>query len=228
MGRTSDDPPDLAEYRRRWVEQHHTTDIDPATHSFVRPYTAVMFRLARPFARAGAHPDVITAAGLLLGVAVWGLAGSRLGAAFAAVIVVCSLLTDGVDGAVAAMTGRSTRFGAVLDSVVDRAVDLLWLGALVRVGARVEWAVAGGAALFFLEYVRARGLAAASADGSVAEAGVITVGERPTRMMAAAVGLVGYAAAPGLPGPTGAAVITAATAALGTIQLMVDLRRRLR
>jgi phosphatidylglycerophosphate synthase len=213
--------PDLAEYRRRWLIQHRTANIDPATHTFVRPYTAVMYRLARPFARFGCHPDAITAAGLSLGAAVVALANSRVGAAAAGVVVICSLLTDGIDGAVAALTKRSTTFGFVLDSVVDRIVDVLWLIALVRVGASGAWAVGAGGALMLLEYVRARGLAASS------EAGVITIGERPTRMMAAAIGLIGYAIVPDLPGPTGGAVITAVTAATGAVHLLIDLRRRL-
>jgi phosphatidylglycerophosphate synthase len=215
------DLPDLAEYRKRWLAQHQTANIDPAMHTFVRPYTAVMFRLARPFARLGCHPDAITVAGLSLGAAVVALADSRLGAAAAGVVVICSLLTDGIDGAVAALTERSTKFGFVLDSVADRIVDVLWLAALVRVGASVAWAVAAAGALMLLEYVRARGLAASS------EAGVITVGERPTRMIAAAIGLVGYSVVPDLPGPTGAAVITAVTATIGSGHLLIDVRRRL-
>jgi CDP-diacylglycerol--glycerol-3-phosphate 3-phosphatidyltransferase len=53
----------------------------------------------------------------------------------AALVVVLSGLLDNLDGAVAVLTGRSTRWGYVLDSTADRVSDLAYVGALLLAGA---------------------------------------------------------------------------------------------
>ena len=62
----------------------------------------------------------------------------------AVVLVVVSGLLDGLDGAVAVLTDRATRWGHVLDSLVDRCSDGLYLVALWLVGAPAGVCVAAG------------------------------------------------------------------------------------
>jgi CDP-diacylglycerol--glycerol-3-phosphate 3-phosphatidyltransferase len=212
--------PDRSAYRARWAELHRLPPGRATGDPFTRGYTAAMHTLASGPARLGLHPDAVTVSGLWAGAFVAAAAGTRTGAAVAGIAVVTAALLDGLDGAVAVLTGRSSRFGEVLDGVVDRIVDGLWLVALVRAGGRAEWAVAAGAATGLLEYTRARGLLVTD------RAGAITVGERPTRAVAAAIGLCGTAAWPSLPGATGGLVVTAGAATVGWLQLLVDLRRR--
>jgi phosphatidylglycerophosphate synthase len=195
---------------------------DVAAHRFIGPYTAVMHRLGCPVARTGVHPNVVTMFGLVFGASVAAAAGSRSGSIIAGCIAAVSVVLDGLDGAVAAIANRASRFGAVLDSVVDRAVDALWIVALVRAGGSTGWAIAAMASLGALEYIRARGFAV---SGMV---GPITVGERPTRAIAAIIGLIGCGLWPSTPAATGALVITAAAAAVGAVTLLAWTARAVR
>jgi phosphatidylglycerophosphate synthase len=75
------------------------------------------------FARAGIHPHVLTVAGFVISL----LAGV-LYAKGALVWAACTLLVAGVcdtlDGQIARMTNRQSRFGAFFDSTLDRYSDL--------------------------------------------------------------------------------------------------------
>ncbi len=82
-------------------------------------------------ARAGVTPDAITLAGT-----VGAIAGSVVllahGVLFwGAFTVTVFVLLDMLDGALARARGGGSAFGAVLDSVCDRAVDAVLLGSLV-------------------------------------------------------------------------------------------------
>ena len=88
----------------------------------------------------------------------------------AAVVVGVSGLLDSIDGAVAVLTDRVTRWGAVLDSVVDRVSDALYLVAFWLVGAPVWMCVVAGVLLFTQEYARARATAIGMDD-----VGVVTI-----------------------------------------------------
>ena len=135
--------------------------------------------VARPLARAGAHPDVVSLGGVLAGVVVVALA-SRGGGwlMVAAAVVVLSGLLDNVDGAVAVLRDRVTAWGYVLDSVVDRVTDTLYVVALWQAGAPPAVAALGGSLALLQEYARAR-----SAAAGMREIGVVTVWERPTRII---------------------------------------------
>lgn len=215
--------PDFAGYLARWSELHGGFDASaaPVTGTWLR----LVYRCARPPARAGVAPDVLTLAGvwtsaLLLPVAVAG----RHWLLLAGLVVVISGLADNLDGAVAVLTARVTRFGYVLDSVADRLSDGLYLGALYLAGASGPLCVAAGAATGLLEYIRARAGAA-----GMAEIGVLTPGERPTRIILAALALCLAGADPGRralcadAGAAATAVLTAASACL----LLAVVRRRL-
>lgn len=217
----TDDIPDVADYRVIWAELHGLAPDRACTDPFSRIYTRMIHSLALAPARAGCHPDALTVTGVWAGVVVVSVAGEHRWSILAGLMVLGSLVLDGLDGAVAAMTRRTSRFGFVLDSVADRVVDGLWLWALVRAGGDARWAIGAAGATGMLEYVRARGLAASGV------AGAITIGERPTRAIAAAIGLVGSAIWPDLPGATGGLVVTALAAGVGCLHLLVDLRRRL-
>ncbi len=91
-------------------------------------------RVARPVAgrllRAGVGPDAVTLAGTV-GVAVGALALLSRGAfLLGSMVVLVSVLTDMLDGAMARERGSSTRFGAWLDSTCDRVADAALFAAL--------------------------------------------------------------------------------------------------
>ena len=212
------------EYFARWAELHG--GYDPRTgSSWLRGWLTMVHAVARPLARRGVSPDAVTYGSLVVSALAAGLAalGGRW-LLLATLVLVVSGLLDNLDGAVAVMTGRTTRWGYVLDSVVDRLSDLLYLVALVAVGAPVELAALCGALVFLLEYSRAR---AGNAGGD--EVGAVTIAERPTRVIVVAAALLAGGVLPGSAddlATVGVAVLAALTA-VGLLQLLPALRRSL-
>ena len=98
----------------------------------VRPALArVVDPVADALLRAKVHPDAVTATGTL-GAVVGALVFFPRGMLFAGTVVVTlSVLTDMLDGAMARRLGRSSRFGAWLDSTCDRVADAAIFSGLV-------------------------------------------------------------------------------------------------
>ncbi|GAA0809588.1 phosphatidylinositol phosphate synthase [Spirilliplanes yamanashiensis] len=85
---------------------------------------------ARMLLRAGVTPNAVTVAGTV-GVLVGALGfGARGHLMTGLVIVTLSALTDMLDGTMARMRGGSTKFGALLDSSMDRIADGAVFGAV--------------------------------------------------------------------------------------------------
>jgi CDP-diacylglycerol--glycerol-3-phosphate 3-phosphatidyltransferase len=87
---------------------------------------AALDPLARGMAAAGLRPDHLTVLGLLFSVASglgFALGHFRTGAAFALASGICDIL----DGQVARTLGRMSRFGAFLDSTLDRLAEAAML-----------------------------------------------------------------------------------------------------
>ncbi len=136
----------------------------------VRALTSGLARSAGTAAlRLGIHPDTITIVGLAV------VAGAALCIAqgqlqLGGVLLVISLPLDALDGAVARAMERKDRFGAVLDSTLDRYADGLIFGGLAYYfagqGDRLYLLLALASLMgsFVVSYVRAR---AGEADLSV-------------------------------------------------------------
>lgn len=216
--------PGRSGYFERWQRLH--AGYDPRTGSvWVRGWLTIVYRVALPLARRGVHPDTLTLATVVLAGAVTAAAaaGGRW-AIVGAVLLVISGLGDSLDGAVAVLTGRTSAWGYVLDSVTDRINDVLYVVALVVVGAPAWLAAGSGMTFFLLEYMRAR--AGSAGHGDVA---VVTWGERPNRVAFCAAGLLCAGVF-----PTDAATLAGAALGLltalsliGLMQLTVAVRRHL-
>lgn len=170
-------------YRERWSALHG--GYQPSSSKLVGGWLRLAESLAGPLARRDVSPNALTAGGV--GIASLALPAAVLGGRWnlaASAAVTASGVADGLDGAVAVMSDRATPLGFLIDSLADRAADVLYLAALQRAGAPrlVTLAAAGG--VFTLEYARAR-----AGNAGFGEIGVVTVGERPTRIIATAVGL---------------------------------------
>lgn len=132
------------------------------------------------------NPNALTVLGLaisLLGAACFAQGEFRWGAAAVALGGLCDL----VDGVVARHLGRQTRFGAFLDSSLDRVVDAALLSALAvfyagEGRAAVAW-LACAALLFAVlaPYAKARSDALASAPEGGAAAGAGAAAEGAAR-----------------------------------------------
>ena len=99
--------------------------------NIVRAWSArVTEPIARFLGRIGLTPNALTILGFLLTALVALILGSgRL--RLAGLLLVVTLGADGLDGTLARMTGKSTRFGAFLDSTLDRWAEVLIYSALV-------------------------------------------------------------------------------------------------
>ena len=215
--------PDVAGYLTRWAPLHG--GYEPAPTSLVGRWLTLAYVVARPLGARGVSPDVLTAWGVLVSAAVAAAAapGGRWPLAAAGVVVVAGLL-DNLDGAVAILTGRTSRWGYVLDSLADRLSDTAYLLPLWFLGAPGPVCVAGGALMGLQEYARAR-----AGNAGMGEVGVVTVWERPTRVILTAGLLLGC----GLLAGRADLIATAGAAAwiafgvIGLTQLLLIVHRRL-
>ncbi|MBQ0897604.1 CDP-alcohol phosphatidyltransferase family protein [Micromonospora sp. U56] len=216
------------DYATAWARLHG--GFDPrAAAPVVRTWLRFAYHVGYILGRLRITPTAVTVAGVLLCLcvplfSVRSVDGPIVGALF----VLLASVADSVDGAVAVVTNRTTRLGYVYDSLADRLGEVAWLAAFWLVGAPGALVVAGGALSWLHEYVRARAVAAGMRD-----IGAVTVGERPTRVCVALVGLL-LAGLTGLIDPDLAAgTITMATAVwvllagFGLGQLLSTVRRAL-
>ena len=155
--------------------------------------TRVLMPVARGLLRAGISPDVVTVVGTV-GVCVGALGFYPRGEFLAGTLVITAFVfADTLDGTMARLSGRSSSWGAFLDSVLDRFGDAAVFGGLVlwfagsgddlRLAALALACLALGA---IVPYTKAR----AEGLGMTADVGVA---ERADRLVAVllTVGLVG-------------------------------------
>ncbi len=142
--------------------------------------------VARLLRAVGLSPNAVT----LLGLAVTAVAGhfaSRGLFLWAGLTLLVASAMDMLDGALARLTGKANKFGAALDSVVDRVAEaVVLLGVLmhfVRTGDNPGAYLAFGAtvASFMVSYIRARG---EGLGVTMKESGLVTRTERVVVMVA--------------------------------------------
>jgi phosphatidylglycerophosphate synthase len=219
---TAEGPPDLESYLDRWRLLHG--GYEPRSNSLVRRWLTFAYAIARPLARLRIAPDALTVLAVLASAGVVGLASlSGRWLLAAAVVAVVAGLIDNLDGAVAVLSDRVSRYGTILDSACDRVSDALLVTALWVAGAPGLLCALGGVLMFLQEYVRTL-----AAVAGMREAGVITVWERPTRVIVtgtflASAGIHGVGAWPLL-----GAAAWAGLGIIGLVQLSVLVRHRLR
>jgi CDP-diacylglycerol--glycerol-3-phosphate 3-phosphatidyltransferase len=191
---------------------------------------ALFTRLLTPVAtfllRLGVSPDVVTVVGTL-GVCVGGLFFYPRGQLLVGTLAVTAFVfSDSVDGIMARRLGRSSAWGAFLDSTLDRFGDAAVFGGLVL------WFTAGGddrltavLALTCLVLGAVTSYARARAEGLGMSASV-GIAERADRLAAvlAATGLVGL----GLPDAllTVVLALLALASAVTVVQRVLTVRRQ--
>lgn len=172
------------EFTAVWSRLHGGFDPRQAS-PVVRGWLLTAYRIGSLLGRRRVSPAAVTVAGVVLGLCVpFAALLGRGGLLLGALLVLLAAVADGLDGAVAVVTGRTSRLGYVYDSVADRIGEAGWLAGLWVAGAPGWLAVAAGGTSWLHEYVRARATAA-----GMTEIGAVTVGERPTRVAIAVSGL---------------------------------------
>lgn len=189
-------------------------------------FTAIFTPIARGLLRIGVSPDAVTIVGTL-GVCFGALWFYPRGDLLVGTLVITAFVfTDLIDGTMARLSQRTSRWGAFLDSTLDRVGDGAIFGGLVlyfmgpgddEVGAILALAclVLG----FTVSYAKAR----AEGLGMNADVGIAERGDRLVSALVAT-GLVGWFL-PGWVLIVVLALLTAATA-VTVVQRMVHVRRQ--
>jgi len=187
---------------------------------------AGLTRLLTPVAllllRLRVSPDAVTVAGTV-GVVVAALVLYPRGELFwGTVAVTCFVFTDALDGTMARLSGRTSAWGAFLDSTLDRFGDAAVFGGLLLYATGSGAGTQGARALavlalanlvlgFVVSYARAR----AEAVGARADVGLVERSERLVVTLAAT-------AATGLFLPQGVLVAALALLAAGSATTVVQ------
>lgn len=112
--------------------------------------------LASAIARSGLHPSVITiATPVLTALACWAFLRHRSTIAFCLAMAAVGCL-DALDGAVARASGRVTAFGAYLDAMCDRYVDVMVALTVARVTGYWVLCMAALTGGLLVSYAKAR------------------------------------------------------------------------
>jgi CDP-diacylglycerol--glycerol-3-phosphate 3-phosphatidyltransferase len=147
----------------------------------------VLDPIGAALARAGVSPDVVTVLGTI-GVAIGSLVFVARGELLIGTIVVAlSVLTDMLDGAIARARGRSSKWGAFLDSTMDRIADGVAFASLAYWLASEGRGSTAAAALSCLVLGVIVSYAKARAEGLGLHANV-GIAERSERLIIAGIG----------------------------------------
>ena len=156
------------EFFSTWSDLHGKAKIS----GIVKAWLSISYLIVKPISKVRITPNILTMFGLFFGVILFLNANT----AWASVLLVLSLICDGIDGSLAILTKKPTKWGAILDSVVDRLTEIFWVLALYKIGADLKLLVLVLLTASLQEYVRAR-----SAGLGVSEVGIVTFAERPVR-----------------------------------------------
>jgi archaetidylinositol phosphate synthase len=157
-----------SEFTQRWSELHGGAAIKGAVAGWLK----ISYRAAKFFSLIRCTPNVLTALGLICAIAM-ALTNNYL---LALALLVASLFFDGVDGSLAIIQERESKWGALLDSVIDRISEALWLCVGWRLGIPAWLALSMWTVASTQEYARAR-----VASLGMHEVGVVSITERPVR-----------------------------------------------
>jgi CDP-diacylglycerol--glycerol-3-phosphate 3-phosphatidyltransferase len=157
-----------SEFKAKWSSLHS----DAETTGIVGAWLNISYRFGLICTLLRISPNALTVLGLI------GAVATALTAQTAWVILflVFSLFCDGIDGSVAIFQHRESKFGATLDSVVDRISEALWFYALYAIGVPAWIPITLWCVAAFQEYARAKLISL-----GVSDIGVITPAERPIR-----------------------------------------------
>ena len=156
------------EFKAKWSSLHS----DAETTGIVGAWLNISYRFGLICTLLRISPNALTVLGLLGAVATAVTAQT----AWAILFLVFSLFCDGIDGSVAIFQHRESKFGATLDSVVDRISEALWFYALYAIGVPAWIPITLWSVAAFQEYARAKLVSL-----GVSDIGVVTPAERPVR-----------------------------------------------
>jgi len=156
------------EFFLAWSKLHG----DAKVSGIVKGWLSISFTVSKALAKMRVTPNALTILGLVFGILLYMNSNSI----WAPLILVISLICDGVDGSLAIITRQSSKWGALLDSVVDRLTEVFWVFALYSLGVDSKILITVLILASTQEYLRAR-----AGGVGLKQVGVVTVAERPVR-----------------------------------------------
>lgn len=150
--------------------KYHMLD---AARPTVQPY---LEKVAKPFLKV--HPNWITLVGFLFGVAFFCV--MRRGITQLALVLLLGVAVDSLDGTVARLSGKQSKFGAFFDSTLDRFTDVLMIAAFAVAGF-ISWPLVMACAVMSLMVSYTRGTAEKLMENQVKLA--VGIMERPERLI---------------------------------------------
>jgi len=156
------------EFKAKWSSLHS----DAETTGIVGAWLNISYRFGLICTLLRISPNALTMLGLIGAIATALTAET----AWAILFLVFSLFCDGIDGSVAIFQHRESKFGATLDSVIDRISEALWFYALYAIGVPAWIPITLWSVAAFQEYARAKLVSL-----GVSDIGVVTPAERPVR-----------------------------------------------
>ena len=167
------------EFFLAWSKLHG----DAKVSGIVKGWLSISFPVSKALAKIRVTPNALTILGLVFGILLY----MNSSAIWAPLILVISLICDGVDGSLAIITRQSSKWGALLDSVVDRLTEVFWVFALYSLGVDSKILITVFILASTQEYLRAR-----AGGVGLKQVGVVTVAERPVRASFIFIALVAF------------------------------------
>ena len=156
---------------------------DAKVSGIVKGWLSISFTVSKALAKMRVTPNELTILGLVFGILLY----MNSNAIWAPLILIISLICDGVDGSLAIITRQSSKWGALLDSVVDRLTEVFWVLALYSLGVDSKILITVLILALTQEYLRAR-----AGGVGLKQVGVVTVAERPVRASFIFIALVAF------------------------------------
>ena len=167
------------EFFLAWSKLHG----DAKVSGIVKGWLSISFPVSKALAKIRVTPNALTILGLVFGILLY----MNSNAIWAPLILLISLICDGVDGSLAIITRQSSKWGALLDSVVDRLTEVFWVFALYSLGVDSKILITVLILASTQEYLRAR-----AGGVGLKQVGVVTVAERPVRASFIFIALVAF------------------------------------
>jgi archaetidylinositol phosphate synthase len=156
---------------------------DAKVSGIVKGWLSISYPVSKALAKMRVTPNELTILGLVFGILLY----MNSNAIWAPLILIISLICDGVDGSLAIITRQSSKWGALLDSVVDRLTEVFWVLALYSLGVDSKILITVLILALTQEYLRAR-----AGGVGLKQVGVVTVAERPVRASFIFIALVAF------------------------------------
>lgn len=169
----------LQEFQQSWSKLHGDAQIT----GIVKGWLGISYLLVKPLAKLRITPNTLTLLGLFFGILLYLNSGNS----WAILLLVLSLICDGIDGTLAIITSKSSKWGAMLDSVADRLTEVFWGLTFIAIGADQNLVIAAMLIAAIQEYLRAR-----SAGLGLTDVGVVTISERPVRASILFIALIAF------------------------------------